>query len=247
MAGRLGIRAIVQIFLTVMTLATAITAFAFAYMFEKFMDEMLKNLQGSLETTNLPCIRSTLDACDNAKQDECYTYCCPQGYFCLRSPIVGLYCQDGTTSCGNHNWCRDFVDIPRTCPTVVCKTHKTVLRVTAWSFILAAIGIVMDLVDIIAIFTLPDAVIFKSGVNICSSLVKWIAFGAIVGAGTTQFLAELAEAKCYNDDGMQLVADAGGMFLSYCAVQVMSGICSLLLAPLSAYYGGKLQGVPYVK
>lgn len=247
MAGRCGLRAIVQVFLTGMTLATAITSFTFAFMFEKFMDEMLKNYKGELQTTNLPCLRSTLDTCDNANQDECYTYCCPQGYFCARSPIVGLYCQDGTQSCGNHNWCRDFADIPGTCPTVVCKTHQTVLRVTAWSFILAAVGIVMDLVDVIAIFTLPDAVVFKSGVNIFSSVVKWIAFGAIVGAGTTQFLSELNEAQCFNSDGMKLVSDAGGMFLSYCTVQVISAICSLLLSPLSAYYGGKLQGVPYVK
>jgi len=247
MSGRCSIRAIVQVFLTGLTVATAITAFAFAFMFEQFMDEMLKNYKGELQTTNLPCLRSTLDACENAVKDECYTYCCPQGYFCSRSPIVGLYCQDGTVNCGNHNWCRDFADIPGTCPTVVCKNHQTVLRVTAVTFGLAGMGIVMDLVDIITIFTLPDAVVFKAGVNIFSSLVKLIAFGAIIGAGTTQFLTELAEARCFNTEGMQLVSDAGGMFLSYCFVQVMSGICSLLLSPLSAYYGGKLRGIPYVK
>mmetsp|Transcript_78279 Transcript_78279/g.226314 ORF Transcript_78279/g.226314 Transcript_78279/m.226314 type:complete len:252 (-) Transcript_78279:84-839(-) len=251
MAQRCGVRAIVQVFLTGMTVATAITSFAFAFMFERFMDAMLKNYRGDLEslTSNLPCLRSTLDVenCGNSDGFECYTYCCPPGYFCARSPIVGLYCQDAATICGNHNWCRDFADIPGTCPTVVCKTHQTVLRVTAWAFILAAVGIVMDLVDIIAIFTLPDAVVFKSGVNVFSSLIKWIAFGAVVGAGTAQFLSELSEAKCFNADGMQLVSDTGGMFLSYCTVQVISAICSLLLAPLSAYYGGKLQGVPYVK
>lgn len=247
MGGHLGIRALVQLILTGMTLVTAVTAFAFAFLFEQFMEEMLRNYGGELKTTSLPCLRSTLDSCKNSVQDECYTYCCPQGYFCARSPIVGLYCQDGTENCGDFNWCRDFADVPATCATVVCKTHATVLRVTAWSFILSAIGIVLDLTDIIAIFTLPDAVVFKSGVNIFSSLVKWIAFGGIIGAGTMQFLSELAEAKCFNVDGTQLVDDAGGMFLSYCTTQVISAICALLLAPLSAYYGGKIHGVPYVK
>jgi len=247
MGRRFGVRAILQIVLTGMTLVTACLAFVWAFYFEQFMDEMLKNYKGEPATTFLPCLRSTLDACENSVQDECYTYCCPRGYFCARSPIVGLYCQDGSNECQTFNWCRDFADIPGTCPTVVCKTHQTVLRVTAWSFILAAIGIVLDLVDIISIFTLPDAVVFKSGVNIFSCLVKFIAFTAIIGAGTWGFLAELIAAECFNSDGMSLVGSAAGAYLLYCTLQSVSAILSLCLAPLSAYYGGKLQGVPYVK
>lgn len=244
---KFGLRAVFQIFFTGLTVITGITAFSFAFMFEQFMDEMLKNYKGDLTTTSLPCLRSTLDECDPTVQDKCYTYCCPQGYFCARSPIVGLYCQDGTVVCGNFNWCRDFADIPGTCATVICKTHQTILRVTSWSFILAAVGVFVDFVDVIAIFTLPDSVIFKSGVNVFSSLVKWIAFGCLVGAGTAQFLSELGDARCFNTDGMQLTADTGGMFLSYCTVQVVSAVASLILAPLSAFYGGHLTGVPYVK
>lgn len=246
-SSRCGVRAILQIFLTGLAVATAITSFAFAFMFEKFMDQMSDNYRGKLKTKALPCVRSTLETCNSATTDKCWDYCCPQGYFCSRSPVVGVYCQDGTTQCGDHNWCRDFADIPRTCPTQVCKNHHTVLRVTSWSFILASVGIVLDLVDIITIFTLPDAVVFKSGVNIFSAVMKFIAFGAIIGAGTSTFLSELAEAKCFNADGMQLVSDASAMFIFYCMVQMISAIVSLLLAPLSAYYGGKLQGVPYVK
>eukprot|EP00446_Apocalathium_sp_SHHI-4_P027399 CAMPEP_0177257064 /NCGR_PEP_ID=MMETSP0367-20130122/57314_1 /TAXON_ID=447022 ORGANISM="Scrippsiella hangoei-like, Strain SHHI-4" /NCGR_SAMPLE_ID=MMETSP0367 /ASSEMBLY_ACC=CAM_ASM_000362 /LENGTH=180 /DNA_ID=CAMNT_0018711067 /DNA_START=86 /DNA_END=629 /DNA_ORIENTATION=+ len=180
-----------------MTLVTACLAFVWAFYFEQFMDEMLKNYKGEPATTFLPCLRSTLDACENSVQDECYTYCCPRGYFCARSPIVGLYCQDGSNECQTFNWCRDFADIPGTCPTVVCKTHQTVLRVTAWSFILAAIGIVLDLV---------------------------LQLGRHV-----------------------IVGSAAGAYLLYCTLQSVSAILSLCLAPLSAYYGGKLQGIPYVK
>ncbi|CAE8628266.1 unnamed protein product [Polarella glacialis] len=247
MVMRCGTRAVVQIFLTGMTLATAITAFTFAFVFEQFMDQMTENYRGELRSQNQPCLRSTLDDCDSARVDKCWDYCCPSGYFCSRSPVVGLYCQDGQTQCGNHNWCRDFADISRTCATSVCKTNQMVRRVTSWSYILASIGIFLDLVDIITIFTLPDAVVFKAGTNIFSSLVKWLAFGAVVGAGTQGFMSELEKARCFNSIGMQLVADAGGMFISYAIVQVVSATLSLVLAPFSAYYGGKLQGVPYVK
>ncbi|CAE7198572.1 unnamed protein product, partial [Symbiodinium necroappetens] len=249
MAKRCSTRAVIQIFLTGMCLATAITAFTFAFVFEQFMDQMTENYRGDLRSENLPCIRSTLDLCPNAITDKCWDRCCPPGYFCSRSPIVGLYCQHGLTSCEDFNWCRDFADIPRTCATSVCKTNQMVTRVTSWSYILAAIGIFLDLVDIITIFTLPDAVVFKAATNVFSSLVKWLAFGLVVGAGTQGFMAELEMGRCFNGGGMQLVADAGGLFVSYAIVQVVSATLSLVLAPFSAYFGGKLQGgeVPYVK
>mmetsp|Transcript_34717 Transcript_34717/g.63066 ORF Transcript_34717/g.63066 Transcript_34717/m.63066 type:complete len:250 (-) Transcript_34717:70-819(-) len=249
MVGRCGTRGIIQIVLTGASLASAITSFTFAYIFEQFMDQMTENYRGELRSQNLPCLRSTLDGCDNAVVDKCWDYCCPPGYFCSRSPIVGLYCQHGSTQCGEHNWCRDFADIPRTCATSVCKTNQMVTRVTAWAYILASIGIFLDHVDIIIIFTLPDAVVLKAGVNVFSSLVKWLAFGVVVGAGTQGYLSEMEQARCFNSEGMQLVADAGGMFISWSFSQVVSALLSLVLAPFSAYFGGKLTvgEVPHVK
>merc|ERR1712176_1035850 len=138
-----------------------------------------------------------------------------------RSPIVGLLCQDGTVSCGNHNYCRDFADIPRTCPTETCKNRKMVARVTSWGYFLSAMGIFLDLVDIITIFTLPDAVIFKSGINVLSSLMKFVAFGMVMGAGTQRFLADLKAAQCYDPDGMEMVSNAETMFFSYAVIQVV--------------------------
>mmetsp|Transcript_63122 Transcript_63122/g.133252 ORF Transcript_63122/g.133252 Transcript_63122/m.133252 type:complete len:248 (+) Transcript_63122:61-804(+) len=247
MARRFGVRAIVQIVLTGMTLVTSVLAFVWAFYFEQFMDEMTTNYKGELTTTFLPCLRSTLDTCENSNQDECYTYCCPSGYYCSISPLVGLYCQDGTNACTDHNWCRDFADIPGTCATTICQAHETVLRVLAWSFILSAVGIVLDVVDIISMLTVPDAVVMKSGANVLSCLIKFIAFAAIIGAGSWAFLAELTEAECFNSDGMNLVGAASGAYLLYCVLQCVSACLSLCLAPLSAYYGGKIYGVPYVK
>lgn len=245
--GRCGCRAVVQLFLTGLTLCTAILAFACSFVFEKFMERLMTNFRGEITTQYLPCIRSTLGDCDNSLVDKCWDFCCPAGYYCARSPIVGLYCKDGLVDCGNFNWCRDFADIPRTCPTEICKNHQMVKRVTSWSYILASIGIFLDLVDFITICTLPDAVIFKSGVNVFSALMKWVAFASMLGAGTSTFLTDLNDARCFNDDGRVLVEGCSFMFESYAVVQIVSATLSLTLAPFSAYYGGKLQGVPYVK
>jgi len=46
---------------------------------------------------------------------------------------------------------------------------------------------------------------------------------------------------------VQMVKDAKSMFLSYLICQIISASLSCVLAPFSAYYGGKLAGVPYVK
>eukprot|EP00927_Polykrikos_kofoidii_P028823 TRINITY_DN25046_c0_g1_i1.p1 TRINITY_DN25046_c0_g1~~TRINITY_DN25046_c0_g1_i1.p1 ORF type:complete len:247 (-),score=32.99 TRINITY_DN25046_c0_g1_i1:25-765(-) len=245
--ARVGPRALVQIVLTTFALVTAVTAMAFAYVFGDYIDQMGENFRGEVQSTNLPCLRSTLADCDATRVDKCWDYCCPPGYWCAISPIVGLLCKDGMSDCGDHNWCRDFVDIPRSCPTETCQEYQMVKRVASWAYVLAIIGIFLDLVDIVSFFTVPDLVIFKSGVNIFSSLMKWLAFGTVIGAGTPKFIAALTKAKCYNADGMSMVALAEGYFYSYATAQVMSACASLALSPVSAYFGGKLTGVPYVK
>jgi hypothetical protein len=245
---QLKLRAAIQIFLTGLTLATAVTAVFFAYVFGNAIDQMTENHRANeMASQRLPCIRSVLDACGGSKIDKCWDYCCPAGYFCERSAIVGLLCKDGSTSCGDYNWCRDFADIPNTCATQVCKQAKMVERTSRWSFALSCIGVFLDLIDVITIFTLPDQVVFKSGANVFSFLMKLVAFGTVLGAGTQKFLSDMSEARCYNSEGMTMVENAAGYFISYAFVQVMSAGFSFILAPLSAYYGGKLHGVPYVK
>lgn len=240
-------RAVFQLFLTGLTLATAVVAFAFAFVFENYVEQMSENFRGEIKSDNLPCIRSTFSTdCDNALVDKCWDYCCPAGYRCARDPIVGLYCQD-SGQCGDRDWCKYFADIPGTCKTYMCKEYHMVKRVTKLCYILAAIGIVLDLMDIIAIIMLPDLVVCKAGTNILASLMKWIAFGLILGAETDTFLDTLSKSQCYNRTGQQMVEDSKSMFISYVVMQIVSASLSIILAPFSAYYGGKISGVPYVK
>merc|ERR1719247_2031637 len=118
---------------------------------------------------------------------------------------------------------------------------------TVWAFVLAGLGVLLDIIDVVMFFAAPDAVVFKSVMNVSSACVKWIAFGVVIGAGSVEFMAKLYESGCYNKDGMKMVNDAGETLIAYLTVQVVSAVFSLVLAPISAYYGGKLVGVPYVK
>merc|ERR1719506_575242 len=49
---------------------------------------------------NEPCVRNTMPDCSNLVKDTCYVakpWCCPNKYYCQRSPVVGLYCQQRRT------------------------------------------------------------------------------------------------------------------------------------------------------
>ncbi|CAD7923700.1 unnamed protein product [Amoebophrya sp. A120] len=252
-------RAIIQVFLTVLALGSAVVAFVFSIIFRDHLVVQLEaNYTGMTKkqddgTFILPCIRSTLqDKCNNDNNDMCWDRCCPPGYICERSPVVGLYCQDGATVCGGgdtkkENWCRDFADIPGTCKSEVCQTKKMVHDLTLPAFFLAGIGVVADVVDCVVFFAVPDAVTCKAGVNLFSSCVKWIAFGVILGAGTQGFMTDLYDNQCFNKEGMTMVQETGQYLVSFVVSEVISALISLILAPISAYYGGKLIGVPYVK
>lgn len=246
-----GTRGVVQVVLTTITVATAFSAFAFAYFFETYMNDLYGNMRGTPVThggkTYLPCVRAVLDKCSSNEHDQCETGCCPAGYECLIHPIVGLYCQDLQVVCGDRNWCMDFADILETCPTDTCANHKMTMRAVMWSYILSAVGVFLDLTDIIAFFRCPDNIVAKSTINLVSSLMKWTAFGAVLGAGVPSFIADLEKASCFNKDGVQLVGESTGVFVLFAIVQVASAILSLTLAPFSAYWGGKLVGVPYAK
>lgn len=214
--------------------------------------ELKKNYTGDLKSNILPCIRSTLDLCANDKDDECWDRCCPPGYICERSPTVGLYCQDGANVCGGGDpakiiWCQDYADIPAQCKTEVCMKKQMVEEMTLPAFFMSGLGVLLDVIDGVMFFATPDAVIAKSSLNLGASCIKWVAFGIILGAGTQDFMAELYEMQCFNKEGMTAVAQTGQYLVSFVVSQVISALLSLVLAPISAYYGGKLVGVPYVK
>merc|ERR1712224_709847 len=102
---------------------------------------------------------------------------------------------------GDFEWCRDFANISGQGNTDVYQQDLLVEKMTRYAFVCAALGVLIDIVDVVSFCACPDAVVFKSVVNICSACIMF---------------------------------------------QVASAVMSLILAPMSAYYGGKLIGVPYV-
>merc|ERR1719487_1313355 len=94
-------RALVQIFLTVLCIGTCLTAFVFAVLFnDHLVNDLMENNDGTLKSNILPCLRMVLGVCGNEVDDKCWDRCCPHPYICQRSPLVGLYCQDGNNICG---------------------------------------------------------------------------------------------------------------------------------------------------
>lgn len=243
-------RALSQIVLTSLTLGTALCAFIYTLLFQESTEQM--NLNFSLEPVgnNMPCVRNTNVECSNLIEDTCWVakpWCCPDNYQCERSPVVGLYCQHGNVVCGDFEWCRDFANISGQGNTDVYQQDLLVEKMTRYAFVCAALGVLIDIVDVVSFCACPDAVVFKSVVNICSACIKFVAFGVMVGSGAKDFMVYLIDARCYNEAGMSMVQNAGVQLLTYIMFQVASAVMSLILAPMSAYYGGKLIGVPYVK
>lgn len=259
-ARAISCRAVVQVFLTLLTIGSAITAFSFMIVFREHLIVVLdQNFRGQLKNDQgliQPCVRWTLETCANDKDDQCWDKCCPPGYTCRRNPTVGLYCLDGNVDnqCGDgaddlesNNWCMDYADIPNTCQTPTCLDKQMVFNITVPVFFLAGLAMILDVIDGVMFFASPDAVICKAMINIASMIVKWFAFGLIQGAGTQQFMDNLYMNKCFNREGMVVVVTATVYYVGFIVAEVISALLSLILAPLSAYYGGKIIGVPYVK
>jgi len=243
-------RAMSQMAFTFLTVMTALGAFVYTLLFQDSMLRMNQNFRNDMVSVNEPCVRNTNPECLNLEQDTCWVakpWCCPNSYYCQRSPVVGLYCQHSAVQCGQFEWCRDFADISGQCKTKVCQADLLVEKMTQYAFICSALGVLIDVIDMVTFCACPDAVVFKAVINICSACVKLVAFGVIVGSDAKGFMESLIEARCYNSEGGAMVEQAGEELLFYIILQVASAVLSLILAPLSAYYGGKLIGVPYVK
>jgi len=246
-------RAISQILFTIFTVSTSLAALIFALQFQSSTKVMKANFRGEMTGTgDDPCVRNTMPDCDNLEEDTCYVSqptCCPPNYHCERDPVVGLYCQHGQASCGNAEWCRYFADISKQCKTEICQQDRLVAKMTRYALVFSALAVLTDVIDIVAFCACPDAVVFKSLINLCSSCIKWGAFTLIVGSGAKEFMVQLVEAGCYHspNDSALVVERASDELLWFILLQVGSAVLSIILAPLSAYYGGKLVGVPYVK
>jgi len=245
---RLDNHAPVIITVTVFQLVTGGLAFVFIYYFKHHMDLLNENFEGALQVGNegLPCLRQTLDVSSARTQDTCTASRCPQDYFCVRSPTAGLYCQDGHNPCGDLDFCIDLADPLGTCESNVCLEHSMVTMVTGWSYIMGLIAVILDLLDISICFALPDRVMSKAGSNFLAGLVKLVSFGSVWGAGCQGWISKLQDAECYNSLGMSDVNSANTMYFLFMTCQFFSFLCSLIQTPISAYFGGRFQGLPGV-
>jgi len=118
---------------------------------------------------------------------------------------------------------------------------------SAGSFALAALSLLFDMFDVIVIFAFPNWVHCKSVNNLISCFFKLIGFGCVWGVGTYGLCSELETAICYNEDGMDMVAATKQYYIAYACFQMVSGLFSMIEAPISALYGGKLKSSPHVK
>jgi len=238
----------IYIVLTALELIFAILAFIFCDAYARNLDRLGENLEGNIKSEDLPCIRRTYnDVCPNGVTDVCKTSCCPESYFCTRSPIAGVYCQDKTIPCNDHNFCRDYADPQGNCDSDACQARKLIFKIKQWTYVLAVAGIILDLLDIITCCVSWDSVLCKSVMNMAGAGIKLMSFGLLLGAGTHGLLSDLKEKQCYNVAGMDTLEQADAFCVLFLVFQFFSFLLSLALTPLSAYYGGHLQGTAEVK
>eukprot|EP00929_Paragymnodinium_shiwhaense_P087258 TRINITY_DN47494_c0_g1_i1.p1 TRINITY_DN47494_c0_g1~~TRINITY_DN47494_c0_g1_i1.p1 ORF type:complete len:249 (-),score=34.68 TRINITY_DN47494_c0_g1_i1:172-918(-) len=239
--------AFIQIGLMSFTMATAVASVAFGYKLRNDVIAMGENYEGDIQSRNLPCVRHVYDECKMAQVAECAISCCPEGYYCARSPLVDFYCQDYATTCGDRLYCLDYADPVGTSKNKIRRDYTRVAFWTAASYILACIGIFIDLVEWLQTFALPDIMSCKSVDNLASSLTKLLGFALVVGCGTVDVITGLQAALCYNTEGNLMLESAEQNYYLFAVVLFFSAMGSLAEAPISALYGGKLQGATYVK
>ena len=172
-----------------------------------YTDLLNDNFEDQPTTQFLPCIRNTIKSqCDPAIEPNCWDRCCPSGYSCDRSPVVGLHCFDLSNPCGDPEWCEFYADISGQCRNDVCQLDKMVERMVVWAFILSGIGVLFDVIDMVTenvfwsfendfllrfgrfwhdfcknqyqvmFFAAQDAVTVKAVNNLASCCVKCLAF-----------------------------------------------------------------------
>jgi hypothetical protein len=178
------------------------------------------------------------------------------GYLCSISPVVGLFCQHGDDNCelcsgsgcsSDFDWCRDLADISGQCLTEACKHHKLVLGMTLAAFVLVGVSVFLDFGDLVCYFVAPDAVMLKSGINALSVILKFASIAGVLGTETVKFTMDLGLNHCYVGATTDAIARAVMYLVGFLASGGFSAVAGLVLAPVSAFWGGKLVGVPYVK
>lgn len=201
------------------------------------------NFAGGITNSLLPCTRALLPSC-SAKQGSCNQACCPMGYQCTLDPKLGLYCQDRENLCGTLPFCTDVADVVGTCSSANCQTLRMLKTMLGIVYVLAALGVALDALDLLLCVAFADNVLLKSVTNLVAFCVKILAFCCLVGVGTQGFLAAWSQAKCFNADGQVFLASAYVMFAVSAGVLLLSSVFSLVLVPVSAMFGGRITDQP---
>ncbi len=140
-----------------------------------------------------------------------------------------------------------MADISGQCLTDACKQHQLVMGMTLGAFVLSGISVFLDFGDMVCYLLAPDAVTLKSGLNALSAILKFAAFAGILGSQTLPFTAALGTKKCYVGATEDAIAKGATFLVGFLGTAAFSAATGLVLAPVSAFWGGKLVGVPYIK
>jgi len=228
-----------------------------------------KHLQTGVCTNNMRtnCPIGASSCCPIAQNDPltvAQTYR-PDQYICQKSPIVGLYCQhkdyrvpvnksiqpEGPlctqVTCPSFGWCRDLADIPGQCLGEACKDYSRALDFLIVCIVFVGLGLVFDFIDLILLIRWPMAVKQKSGANAVSACLKLLAYLLCAAGGVQDFTHELVEQSCFNVQGNELAQSAKDGVKLFQMVTLLTIVGSLVLAPMSAMWGGQLVGLPYAR
>lgn len=222
----------------------------------------------------------TAGACTNGLRTSCNPdgSCCPRAqedpaglvvrfdhYQCMKSPMVGLYCQliDFKTkeetpkpctqvTCPSFEWCRDFADIPNQCLGDACKDYRRTLVVTIASVVFLALGLACDLFDGLvfarhACATGAGAQVPKTVGNLAAAGLKLLAYLLCLAGGAESFVDTAVQKHCFSEKGHVMVLRAKDGLREMLLCTVLSSAGSLVLAPFSVWWGGKLVNVPYAR
>uniref|UniRef100_A0A0G4FEC4 Uncharacterized protein n=1 Tax=Chromera velia CCMP2878 TaxID=1169474 RepID=A0A0G4FEC4_9ALVE len=235
-----------QLAVTVAAASLGLCAVALCAVFLNYVyNVMKKNVFGTVEGDPLPCVRAPLPTCIFA--DSCTSTCCPVGFDCLRDPVVGVACKLSADGCGNFDWCRDFFDLPRTCRPEECRRGERVAEILIFALFGVAVGSLLDLVDFLLYWCGPDRTLLKAGANLSSAIMKFLSLTSMAAVSTMDFMADLGRYRCYDSAGRSLWTSAYAVIISFAICCGLSGLFSLVLAGFSAYWGGRVYGIPYVR
>lgn len=198
----------------------------------------------------------------------------PDQYTCMKSPTVGLYCQQldyrlspanastsrtnastaprgalcTAASCTqNFGWCRDFADIPGECLGEACQDFRRAMSFAVACIIFAIAGLVCDALDLLFLIRVRAAAVPKSVANFAGSCLKLLAYMLCLAGGVKDFARALIDRSCFNGAGNEVATAAQQGIDAFLLCTLIASVSSLVLAPLSMYHGGQLLGLPYAR